>query len=328
VYRFGSLAMAQYTTYQSNAAEIPFMRKWLLRALLISLLIHAGLLFFFNFKHLENFGYTETAQLAPTPIKMRQVTIADTPEPEAIPEPAKKAVVPIPIEETKPMVDEIQMKPSAPESAPIVQEKPKVDLSGFDANMDKAGTSMAALEQQLRGKLGSELERSTRISRNQPTITVPNGPKGGNGGSGTEGGIPGKLSVDEALNKGSSSIGNRPVAMQGGALFEWGKAELLPQAILSLQKLGELIKRNPKATFVISGHTDHTGTHETNLILSQQRADAVRDWLVVNLNIDPMRIRTIGMADDEAFPELGPDKSVEEQAPNRRVEIVIKTRGK
>jgi flagellar motor protein MotB len=51
----------------------------------------------------------------------------------------------------------------------------------------------------------------------------------------------------------------------------------------------------------------------------------VRDWLVVNLNIDPMRIQTIGKADDEAFPELGQDKSIEEQAPNRRVEIVIKT---
>jgi len=180
---------------------------------LISLLIHAGLLFFFNFKQLENFGYTETAQLAPTPIKMRQVTIADTPEAETVPEPAKKAIAPIPIEETKPMVDEIQVKPSAPDTAPIVQEKPKVDLSGFDANMDKAGTSMAALEKQLRGITGTELERSTRISPNQPKISVPNGPKGGNGGSGTDGCIPGRLTVDDALNKVQGPIGNRAIAM-------------------------------------------------------------------------------------------------------------------
>ncbi|HSI12724.1 MAG TPA: OmpA family protein [Chthoniobacter sp.] len=320
--------MAQYSTYQSNAAEIPIMRKWLLRALLISLLIHGGLLFFFNFKHLENFGYTEAVQLAPTPIRMRQVTIADTTEAETIPEPTKKTIAPIPIEETKPMVDEIQIKPNLPDTAPIVQEKPKVDLTGFDANMDKSGTSMAALEQQLRGKLGSELERSTRISPNQPKITVSNGPKGGNGGTGTDGGIPGRLTVDDALNKVQGPIGNRAIAMQGGALFEWGRAELLPQAIQSLEKLGEIIKRNPKAIFVISGHTDHTGTHEGNLVLSQQRADSVRDWLVVNLNIDPMRIRTVGRADDDAFPTLGADKSIDEQAPNRRVEIVIKTHGK
>ena len=116
--------------------------------------------------------------------------------------------------------------------------------------------------------------------------------------------------------------------MRGGALFEWGKADLRPESIEDLQKLGLLIKRNPNATFIISGHTDHTGTHDTNLILSQQRADAVRDWLVANLGIDPMRITTIGKADDEAFPELGPDKSIEEQAPNRRVEITIKTHRK
>ena len=116
--------------------------------------------------------------------------------------------------------------------------------------------------------------------------------------------------------------------MRGGALFEWGKSDLLPDAIQDLQKLGLIISRNPHATFVISGHTDHTGTREQNLVLSQQRADAVRDWLVANLRIDPTRITTIGKADDDAFPDLGPDKSIEEQAPNRRVEIVIQTHRK
>src|SRR5687767_3915910 len=52
VYPFPS-AMAQYETYQSNAAELPLMRKWLLRALVISLLLHAGLVAFFHVKELE-----------------------------------------------------------------------------------------------------------------------------------------------------------------------------------------------------------------------------------------------------------------------------------
>lgn len=320
--------MAQYSTYQSNAAEIPFMRKWLLWALFISLLIHAGLLLFFNFKRLENFGYQEDVHPEPVHINVRQVTIVDTPEPEVKPQEAPKGVTPIAIEQTKPMVDEINVSPSAPDVAPIVPEKPKVALSGFDAALDKPGSSMAAMDKQLQGISTSVLEKSTKISPNQRTIRIPEGPKGGNGGVGAEGGIPGRLTVNEALEKNTGALGNRAVAMQGGALFEWGKAELLPQAILSLQKLGELIKRNPRATFLISGHTDHTGTRETNLLLSQQRADAVRDWLVVNLNIDPMRIQTIGKADDEALPNLGPDKSVEEQAPNRRVEITIKTHSK
>jgi outer membrane protein OmpA-like peptidoglycan-associated protein len=320
--------MAQYSTYQSNAAEIPFMRKWLLWALFFSLLIHGGLLVFFNLKKLENFGYSSTERLAPPIFKLRQVQIPKTPDEDVkLDVPNKKPVPLVAIPQDKPMADELIIKPSAPEvTAPIVQEKPKVDLSGFDALDKNPGNSLAALEKQLSGVAGSLVDKSVRSPR-QPVIQLPVGNKRGDGGAGNSGGIPGRQSIDEALEK-TGQIGNKAIAMRGGALFEWGKADLLPEAVQDLQKLGELIKRNPRAIFVISGHTDHTGSRETNLILSQQRADAVRDWLVANLGIDPMRITTIGKADDEAFPDLGPEKSIEEQAPNRRVEIVIKTRGK
>jgi outer membrane protein OmpA-like peptidoglycan-associated protein len=319
--------MAQYSTYQSNAAEIPIMRKWLLRALVLSLLIHAVLFVFFNFKKLDNFG-TAVEDRPAIFMKLKQVTITEPLETEVKSEQKPKApVAPIKIEESKPIADELQFKPSAPEVSPLVPEKPKqVDLSGFDAFDKNPGNSVAALEKQLSGMSGAILEKSVKMP-NQPRIQLPNGPKGGEGGAGRDGGIPGRATLDDALGKTGVVVG-KPIAVQGGALFEWGKAELLPQAILNLQKLGQLIRLNPKATFIISGHTDHTGTHETNLMLSQQRADAVRDWLVSNLGIDPMRITTIGKADDDAFPELGPDKSIEEQAPNRRVEIVIRTRGK
>jgi excisionase family DNA binding protein len=184
--------------------------------------------------------------------------------------------------------------------------------------------AIAALEKQLSGVAGSLVDKSLRSPR-QPVIKIPVGNKPGEGGAGDSGGIPGRQSLDEALGKAGGPVSGKPVAMRGGALFEHGKADLLPEAVLDLQKLGQLIRRNPKSTFIISGHTDHTGTYEGNVILSQQRADAVRYWLVSNLGIDPARITTIGKADTEAFPALGPDKSIEEQAPNRRVEIVIKT---
>jgi len=315
--------MAQYSTYQSNAAEIPIMRKWLFRALILSLLVHAVLLVFFNFKKLENFGYTTVDRPAITPIKMVRVNITEPPGAEAKPETKPAAPVkPIKIEETKPFADEVDVKPSAPDVSPLVPAKPKnLDLSGFET----PASSVAALEKQLSAKPGAILDQSLAV-RGQPKITLPAGPKG-EGGIGRDGGIPGRTSIDQAL-EGAGKVTNKPIAMQGGALFEWGKADLLPQAILNLQKLAQLIRLNPKATFIISGHTDHTGTHEGNLALSQQRADSVRDWLVANLGIDPMRITTVGKADDEAFPNLGPDKSIEEQAPNRRVEIVIKTHGK
>src|SRR5436309_522355 len=50
--------------YQSNAGEIPFMRKWLFRALLLSLLFHAGLVLAFRATKLERFTPT-TDRLIP-----------------------------------------------------------------------------------------------------------------------------------------------------------------------------------------------------------------------------------------------------------------------
>ncbi|MEP6670975.1 MAG: OmpA family protein [Chthoniobacter sp.] len=321
--------MAQYESFQSNAAEFPIMRKWLLRALVISLLIHAALLLFFNFKKLENFGNSDTAQLAPPMHVMRQVKIPELQDQDTklvLPDKVQPKQIALP--KDAPTLEDVIVTPAAPEAtAPLVQEKPKVDLSGFESLEKNQGNSLAALEKQLSGVAGSIMDKSMR-SATQPRIVLPANPRLGDGGSGSSGGIPGRATLDDALGKVGGPIANRAIAMRGGALFEWGKAELLPNAIQDLQKLGQLIKRNPKATFIISGHTDHTGTHDTNLILSQQRADSVRDWLVANLGLDPMRITSVGKADDEAFPDLGPDKSIDEQAPNRRVEIVIRTHGK
>jgi len=321
--------MAQYESFQSNAAQVPIMRKWLFFALVISLLLHAGLLVFFSYKRLENFGYSDTQRLAPPMHILRNFTLPDMDHDAKLVLPDRKNLPkPITIPETTPTVpDELVVKPSAPEiTAPIVQEKPKVDLTGFEA-LEKNPGSLAALEKQLTGVAGSLVDKSIRSAK-QPVVLLPIGKKQGDGGIGSSGGIPGRQSLDDALGKAGGPIANKAIAMRGGALFEWGKADLLPDAIQDLQKLGVLISRNPRATFIISGHTDHTGTRDTNLILSQQRADAVRDWLVANLGIDPARITTIGKADDEAFPDLGPEKSIEEQAPNRRVEIVIQTHRK
>ena len=56
--------MSRYDIYQSNAAEVPVMRKWVIRALIISLLIHFGLFVFFQFKKLENFRMPVSERLA------------------------------------------------------------------------------------------------------------------------------------------------------------------------------------------------------------------------------------------------------------------------
>ena len=56
--------------------------------------------------------------------------------------------------------------------------------------------------------------------------------------------------------------------------------------------------------------------------LSEERADAVKQWLVTTMKIAPERIQTVGRGSADAL--VPADRSVEEQQPNRRVEILIR----
>ena len=83
-------------------------------------------------------------------------------------------------------------------------------------------------------------------------------------------------------------------------------------------KLGLLIDRNPKLYCWIEGHTDLVGGDEFNLDLSRRRAASVREYLVKSLRMDGDKIPTRGKGWHEPLVNAG---TVDEQAPNRRVEI-------
>jgi outer membrane protein OmpA-like peptidoglycan-associated protein len=156
-------------------------------------------------------------------------------------------------------------------------------------------------------------------------IAVEGGNKIGSGSGDSNVSIPGLKSLDEALAAtGPLPAGDKPIGMPGGALFEYNSYDLAPQSVDDLKKLGTLIQRNPDATFSIEGHTDSFGSPGYNLRLSEQRAESVKLWLVEIMNIAPERIQTRGFGNSKWL--VSPDKSKEEQAPNRRVEIVVKTK--
>ncbi len=114
----------------------------------------------------------------------------------------------------------------------------------------------------------------------------------------------------------------KPILMPTDLLFQYNQAELQESARFSLMKLGLLIQKNPKAQFIIEGHTDTLGPAEYNLMLSRRRAHSVRAWLVSSLRLNPdqVSIRAFG----ETRPLVNPTGDQNEQALNRRVEIVIK----
>lgn len=90
-------------------------------------------------------------------------------------------------------------------------------------------------------------------------------------------------------------------------LFDPGKSTLNSASYEELNKLKEYMSRKKSMVVEIAGHTDNTGNADANMKLSEQRAVAVRDYLLKN-GIAPERVIAKGYGDmqpvaDNATPE-------------------------
>lgn len=102
-------------------------------------------------------------------------------------------------------------------------------------------------------------------------------------------------------------------------LFESGKSVLLPESEYALEVLAGIMKANPNKEIAIHGHTDNVGSDADNLILSQERAMAVYDYLI-SVEVEPERLRYQGFGSSQPTAD---NSSKEGRAQNRRVEFVI-----
>ncbi len=109
------------------------------------------------------------------------------------------------------------------------------------------------------------------------------------------------------------------VTLSGSVLFRSNESALLPAAKTKLDDVGSALRTVSERHLLIEGHTDSYGTPSYNQVLSQRRADTVRDYLVHG-GFPAERIRASGMG--EGNP-IGDNSSAEGRANNRRVEIII-----
>jgi outer membrane protein OmpA-like peptidoglycan-associated protein len=165
---------------------------------------------------------------------------------------------------------------------------------------------------------GTELATSTSIKRPSTFTSKLPGDS-----AGPERGRAGFSDLDQLLaQKGPLGSGTK-LRLPDDQLFQYDSAALQSSAIEQLQKLGTLIRRNPKATFSVEGYTDSFGTPEYNLDLSQRRADGVKQYLVEVMGISPAQIDARGYGQTKF--RVSPNGSIDGQAPNRRVEVVVHT---
>ncbi len=109
------------------------------------------------------------------------------------------------------------------------------------------------------------------------------------------------------------------VVNMADVLFESGKYALSTDAQLKLAKLSGIIQAHPGLNLAIEGYTDNTGTPEFNLKLSQQRADAVRAFLI-SQGLAPDSITSTGIG--QASP-VADNNTAAGRKLNRRVEIIV-----
>lgn len=100
--------------------------------------------------------------------------------------------------------------------------------------------------------------------------------------------------------------------------FDTGKAVITAGSRAVLDQVGALLKSDEVLKLEIQGHTDNAGAPTANLALSQQRAEAVKKYLVDTHGIQAARLSTAGFGDTKPVA----DNSTEEgRAKNRRVEL-------
>ena len=102
-------------------------------------------------------------------------------------------------------------------------------------------------------------------------------------------------------------------------LFATNKAVILPVSYPFLNELASALNDNLEYKLDIIGHTDNIGTNEANLILSQNRAKAVQDYLISE-KVLPSRITSNG--EGESSP-IATNDTLEGRTKNRRVEFKL-----
>lgn len=100
--------------------------------------------------------------------------------------------------------------------------------------------------------------------------------------------------------------------------FETGKADIKTESQPIIEQIVQLLQSNPSLKISVEGHTDDSGTPQSNQVLSEKRAASVMNAVIAK-NIDKTRIKSKGWGQTKP---LADNRTEEGKAKNRRVEIV------
>lgn len=125
-----------------------------------------------------------------------------------------------------------------------------------------------------------------------------------------------KRNVPPPRRKAAQQAPEAPRFVLKGITFDTGKATIKPESFERLDSVVEYMTHKKSARIEISGHTDNVGNPQENKTLSEDRANACRDYLI-SKGIDGRRIDAVGYGDERP---IASNNTREGRELNRRIE--------
>ena len=311
---------------------------WVLAALLLSLLLHVVAFFALDRVKIV-LGFPTSQEIQTGPVNVDRVEVS----PPEIEEAPPQDTVVMPPKDLAPLLDEVDILDKLPKDADIDMTA-DLDKAVFDVKIQnpvRSGDPEGATEISAKGfMVDSDLkdfgrtETSLMPAADGQIVIDPGALKAdeydsskivddllkkGGGGKVDKGSLEG--TIDDLLGLPANVLVGKTTTLPGDLLFEYNSAELRESARVGLMKLGTLIDLNPGLYCWIDGYTDLFGGDEFNYSLSQRRAESVKRYLTESLRIDPKKIFPRGFGKMQPKVTAG---SIDDQAPNRRVEIKMR----
>lgn len=319
--------MPRYDAYVPQSPTLSPQKGWVISALTGSIVVHVGLFVFFYFQELENFGVQEIPEAKPEQPVQRVKIFEEKKKPEELKvvlpdkkvEPKKEMTLP----KEMPRPDEISVAPS---------HKP-IDTANLFANEKPSieGVKAPELPKTDIDNLLPKLAESAFSSPNRPTTPARRENDPGPDGDGSAKAIQvAGQDVEGILSGLSSGTGTaRRLSLPGNLTFAYDSADISAEGRGEMEKIAEAFRKFlgddlQKATFIIEGHTDPTGTAEYNQRLSERRAESVKAWFVTALNLNPAHVQTAGYGATRPVEGVPLTGTVDELQAHRRTEIVVR----
>jgi outer membrane protein OmpA-like peptidoglycan-associated protein len=320
--------MPRYDAYAPQSPSLSPQKGWVISALTGSLVVHAGLVLWFHFQEIENFGVSEQPVIREEVLQRVKIYEDKAPKLEdlkmVLPDKPPQAKKELTLPQELPKPDEISV---TPRHKPLdtrqlfATEKPALEMA-------KLETAPRMNPDDLLPKLPDDMFNVNRagpkISARPASSAAPEGD-----GSAKAIDVAGR-DVEGILSGLTTGTGSsRRLSLPGNLTFGYDNAEVSSDGRRELEKIAEAFRKFlgdelTKATFIIEGHTDPTGTPEYNQRLSERRAESVRAWFVAQLGLDPQKVQTVGYGATKPAEGVPLEGTVEEMQGHRRTEIIVR----